>query len=127
MEERIAKTIPEWKDLMAEEGKKTHANVTITFDSNYTYTVTPTAGADPDATPTVKDVNSVDVYDLSAFNEKTTVFVNPLSGSIYYDEEALSTIAEMNADMMETKYNQDWLEVQERNAAKESAYYQQKQ
>lgn len=32
MEEKVAKTIPEWKDLMAEEGKKTHANVTITFE-----------------------------------------------------------------------------------------------
>jgi len=32
MEKNIAKTIPEWKDLMAEEGKKTHANVTITFE-----------------------------------------------------------------------------------------------
>lgn len=32
MEEKVAKTIPEWKDLMAEEGKKTNANVTITFE-----------------------------------------------------------------------------------------------
>lgn len=32
MAEKVAKTIPEWKDLMAEEGKKTHANVTITFE-----------------------------------------------------------------------------------------------
>lgn len=32
MEERIAKTIPEWKDLLAEEAEKTHANATITFE-----------------------------------------------------------------------------------------------
>ena len=32
MEKKIAKTIPEWKDLMAEVGRKTNANVTITFE-----------------------------------------------------------------------------------------------
>ena len=32
MAEKVAKTIPEWKDLMAEEGRKTNANVTITFE-----------------------------------------------------------------------------------------------
>ena len=32
MEEKIAKTIPEWKDLLAEEAKRTHANATITFE-----------------------------------------------------------------------------------------------
>lgn len=32
MAEKVATTIPEWKDMMAEEGKKTHANVTITFE-----------------------------------------------------------------------------------------------
>lgn len=32
MEKKIATTIPEWKDLMAEEGRKTNANVTITFE-----------------------------------------------------------------------------------------------
>lgn len=32
MDEKIATTIPEWKDLMAEEGRKTNANVTITFE-----------------------------------------------------------------------------------------------
>ena len=32
MGENIAKTIPEWKDMLESEGKKTHANVTITFE-----------------------------------------------------------------------------------------------
>lgn len=32
MNENVAKTIPEWKDLLAEEAMRTHANVTITFE-----------------------------------------------------------------------------------------------
>ena len=32
MEKKIAMTIPEWKDLLDEEAKKTHANITITFE-----------------------------------------------------------------------------------------------
>lgn len=32
MEKKIAMTIPEWKDLLAEEAKKTRANATITFE-----------------------------------------------------------------------------------------------
>ena len=32
MEKKIATTIPEWKDLLAEEGRKTNANVTLTFE-----------------------------------------------------------------------------------------------
>ena len=89
-------------------------DVKITFDSNYTIMVTPTGVADP--TPIAKDVNDVHDYVLSAFNDKTTVFVNPLSGSIYYDQEALSTISEMNADLKEAEYERDLINVQEANA-----------
>ncbi|MCR5767427.1 MAG: prepilin-type N-terminal cleavage/methylation domain-containing protein [Lachnospiraceae bacterium] len=105
------------------EGAHTY-NVSIKFDSNYTITETPTGPVDPETTPVEKDVNTVDVYDLSAFNEKSTVFVNPLSGLVYYDEEALSTISEMNATMMEIKYDNDFAAAQDRNAAKQREYDQ---
>jgi len=32
MEKKIATTIPEWKDLLEDEAKKTNGNVRITFD-----------------------------------------------------------------------------------------------
>jgi len=102
------------------EGAHTY-NVSIKYDSNYLITSTPD---DPMATPEVTDVNEVDVYDLSAFNEKSTVFVNPLSGLVYYDEEAFSTISEMNATMMEILYDNEFAARQDRNAAKQREYDQ---
>ncbi len=83
-------------------GEGTHEyDVTITLDSNYTVAVTPAEEGDPDT----KDMNNVDLYDLSAFNTKSTVFINPLSTGIFYDEETLSQIAEMNQTLCEEKYD----------------------
>ena len=73
-------------------------NVVITFDTDYK------------ATDGSTDVNVKTTYDYSAFDEKKTVFINPLAADLYYDEEAISQFTTNNNEYI------DLLNERERNA-----------
>ncbi|MCR5324361.1 MAG: hypothetical protein K6E85_13975 [Lachnospiraceae bacterium] len=88
------KNIYEYRLTGVGEGSHKYT-VDIKMDSNYEVTE---AGV-------TKKINEVDLYDLSAFNTKSTVFINPLSAGIFYDEETLSQISEMNQVLCESRYD----------------------
>ena len=73
-------------------------NVRITFDTDYK--------ADGGTT----DVNVKTTYDYSAFDEKKTVFINPLVADLFYDEEAITQFTLNNNEYI------DLVNERERNA-----------
>ena len=104
------------------EGSSTY-NVKISFDAAYTTATTGSGigtnlNGDGDA-----DANQVNTIDLSAFNSKTTAFINPMASSIYYDAEAIEYFTGLHEDYVQGLYDAKCAEIDSANEAKMEQYY----
>ena len=88
------------------EGNGTY-DVDIVFDSDYTYT---------DKNDTTLNVNDQLEYIYSAFDDETAFFINPISGDVYYDEDAINFFVQANREYMDTLYNEEKARVDSHNA-----------
>ncbi len=103
------------------EGTKNY-RVEIEFDSNYEYSYKEVTEGGVETTKTVT-VNDKPIYNYNAFDENSSVLINPLVADIYYDEEAVKFFTDSNKDYVDNKYYAEKSRIDSINSARWEKYY----